>query len=228
MISTQFTENECLNWEKSLKLDLAEKKYKIVNNEIIDRLKESPVFMLNELRISSISSAVINFTSTTEHYIKEMIELSLTRNSSLRKKAFNNYPISAMELEKSSSLNEIKKIIFKTISSEQSKGQLFNMKFNKATSFLSIEKSIDQIELFKSLDSIWELRNKIAHSNKGFIKLFEIYSPNGLVILSNKPQKNEYLNFSIELLKIIDAFTLHLKEWDFKVLEKWPANSFLR
>ena len=101
------------------------------------------------------------------------------------------------------------------------------MKFKKATSFLSIEKSSAQNELFKSLDSIWGVRNKIAHSNKGFIKEIEIYTQNELIILTNEPQKKEYLYFSIALLKIIDDFTKYLKEWDFKVLEKWPASSFV-
>ena len=228
MISTQFTDQECLDWEKSLRIDLAETNFEIVNDEILGRLKEAQFFILNELRLSSISSAVINFTSTTEHYIKDMIELSLKRNSSLRKKAFSNYKISALELEEDLSLNDIKKRIFKIISAEQSKGELFSMKFKKATSFLSIGNFTAQTELFKSLDSLWKLRNKIAHSNKGFIKVFEISTPKGLIILNNEPQKKEYLNFSISLLEIIDDFTKYLKEWDSTVLEKWPASSFVK
>ena len=81
MISTQFTDQECLDWERSLRVDLKKANSKINSDPIVERLKEAPLFMLNELRSSFISSSIINFTSTTEHYLKDMIELSLQRNS---------------------------------------------------------------------------------------------------------------------------------------------------
>tara|TARA_R110002050_G_scaffold300510_1_gene470236 strand:+ start:123 stop:887 length:765 start_codon:yes stop_codon:yes gene_type:complete len=227
MISTQFTDQECLDWEKSLRIDLKKTNTSIITDPIIERLRDAPLFLLNELRLSSISSAIINFTSTTEHYIKDIMELSLKRNSSLRKKAFKNFSIPALELEDFESIDAIKKKLFKSISSEQSKGQLFSNKFKKAKSFLNIENENGNSEIYKSLDSIWQIRNKIAHSNKGFINKLEIYTDNGIKVLNKEPSKEEYLYFSIDLLKIIDDFTKSLKVLDNQILEKWPANSFI-
>ncbi|MGE6352923.1 hypothetical protein ACQKCJ_03485 [Flavobacterium sp. NPDC079362] len=227
MISTQFTDQECLDWESSLRVDLQKVNSKINSDPIVERLKEAPLFMLNELRSSFISTTIINFTSTTEHYLKDMIELSLQRNSGFRKKAFVNHKMSAIELEENIDLNDIKKRIFKIISAEHSKGPVLSSKFKKASSFLSIKEEIITSEVFTSLDSIWRLRNKIAHSNKGFIKFFEIDSPVGLIKVSSEPEKEDYFYFCISLLKIIDDFTALLNEWDRAVLEKWPANSFI-
>ncbi|TDN79362.1 hypothetical protein DET49_13825 [Salegentibacter sp. 24] len=227
MISTQFTDQECLDWEKSLRIDLEKANTAIVTDPITERLKDAPLFLLNELRLSSISTAIINFTSTTEHYIKDILELSLQRNDGLRKKAFSNCNISALELEEFESIDEIKKKLFKSISSENSKGQLFSNKFKKANSFLNIKSHNNGSNIFQNLDSIWRLRNKIAHSNTGFLKKLEINTNSGTKVLNKEPEKDEYLNFSIEFLKIIDEFTKFLKKWDNSVLVKWPANSFV-
>lgn len=227
MISTQFTDQECLDWETSLRVDLKEVNSKINSDPIVERLKDAPLFMLNELRSSFISTTIINFTSTTEHYLKDMIELSLQRNSGFRKKAFVNHQMSAIELEENIDLNDIKKRIFKIISAEHSKGPVLSSKFKKTSSFLSIKEEIITTDIFQGLDSIWRLRNKIAHSNKGFIKFFEIYSANGVIRVSSEPEKEEYFYFCISLLKIIDDFTALLSEWDKAVLAKWPANSFI-
>lgn len=228
MISTQFTDQECLDWEKSFRIDLEKTNTSIVTDPITERLKDAPLFILNELRLSSISTAIINFTSTTEHYIKDILELSLTRNDSLRKKAFSSFNISALELEEFESINAIKKKLFKSLSSEHSKGQLFSNKFKKANSFLNIENQNSNSDIYESLGSIWRLRNKIAHSNTGFLKKLEIHTKSGIKLLNKEPTKDEYLHFSIDFLKIIDEFTKFLKIWDNDVLEKWNANSFIK
>ena len=36
MISTQFTDQECLDWEKSLRIDLTETNFKILNDELLE------------------------------------------------------------------------------------------------------------------------------------------------------------------------------------------------
>lgn len=227
MISTQFTDQECLDWERSLRGDLNKDEISLFAKPIIDRLRDAPLFILNELRYSSISSAIVNFTSSTEHYLKDIIELCLQRNDSLRKKAFSQREIKAIDLEKVETLNEIKKNLFKVISQEESKGQLFQNKFKRTAKFLEVKNSHINKCLFKSLDSIWELRNKIAHSNNGFIQEFEIKGEKNFHI-TKEPSKTEYLNFCIEFLKIIDDFSIALKDWERTLMEKWPAHSFIQ
>lgn len=227
MISTQFTDQECLNWEKSLKRDLNKSEINIIAKPITDRLKEAPLFLLNELRYSAISSAIVNFTSTTEHYLKDIIELSLQRNKGLRKKAFSERKINAIELEEVETLNEVKKNLFKVIAQDEAKGQLFKSKFKRASKFLEVKNPNIDNNLYNSLDSIWELRNKIAHSNNGFIQELEIKGEKNILI-TKEPSKAEYLNFCIEFLKIIDDFSITLKDWERIIMDKWPANSFIQ
>lgn len=226
MISTQFTSQECLDWEKSLQLDLLESRTSLSTDPIVERLRESPVFILNELRISSITSALINFTSTTEHYMKEILELCLRRNDSLRRKSFSGFNISALELEEFDTITDLKKKLFKSISSEHFKGRLFSQKFNRASLFLDI-KNEDISGLLKSMDSFWLLRNKLAHSNKGFLEEFRIFTKKGEATLSKEPSKMEFLAFAIDFLSVIDNFTNFLRGWDTKVMDKWPPNAFI-
>ncbi len=227
LISTQFTDQECLNWEKALRFDLEKASMSIITDPLIERLKEAPLFILNELWLSSLSSSIINFTSTTEHYIKDIVELSLLRNDKPRKSAFSQVNFSASELEEFNSLDELKKKLLKSISAEQSKGQLFSGKFKKVNSFLGTKNDNGIVDIHNSLDSIWRLRNKIAHSNKGLLKEFEITTSIGTIVLSKEPTKDEFLYFAIEFLKIVNGFTKSLDKWDNQVLQMWPANAFL-
>lgn len=227
MISTQFTDQQCLDWEKSVRSDLKMVNSNLKTDPIVERLKDAPLFMLNGLQSSFISSTIINFTSTTEHYLKDMIKLSLQRNAGFRKRAFKDFQLSAMDLEEFEDVNKIKIKIIRLIASDQSKGPLFSSKFSKTCKFLTVYESALSASLLKSLDSIWELRNKIAHSNSGLIQTYELVSMNGLISISNEPQKQEYFDFCITLLKTIDDFTILLEKWDNAVINKWPANSFI-
>ncbi|QXP62757.1 HEPN domain-containing protein [Polaribacter sp. HaHaR_3_91] len=227
LISTQFSEQDCLNWEQSLRDDLGNLKSKLKVDSILKRLSNSPVFMLDELRMSSIDSTIITYTSSIELFIREIIDLSLRRNSSLRKKAFSKVQISALELENKTELNEIKNDLFKTLSIEHSKGQLLSEKLKRASKFLSISKSSTKDILINDIDSIWKLRNSIAHSNDGNKTIYEFTSNNIKKTIGGYSTKEEYLNFTTELLEPMNAFFDFLEEWQNEVLDKWDANSFI-
>jgi len=227
LLSTQFTDQNTLDWEVNLRTDLQKSTFKTLVDPIVERLTKAPFFLLKEIWLSSISSAIINFTSTTEHYIKDALVLSLQRNSSLRKQAFSEISISGSELENNFSLDTIKLKYFKVIATDKSKGELFSAKFERASKFLGVDRSFLDKKICTMLDSIWMLRNDIAHSNKGFKKLYELEGKTGKFQISKEPSKEEYFDFSIKLLEIMNDFTEYLKDWDAYILEKWPANSFI-
>ena len=227
LISTQFSDEDCLNWEQSLRIDLKNLKATLEINPILERLSNSPIFMLDALRLSLIDSTIITYTSSIELFIREIIDLSLRRNSSLRKKAFNKIQISAIELENKIELNEIKNDLFKTLSIEHSKGQLLSEKLKRASNFLSVSKSSAKTNLLKDIDSIWKLRNSIAHSNDGHKTVYEFTLNNIKRTISENASKEEYLNFTTELLEPINSFFDFLEEWQHEVLDKWDANSYI-
>ncbi|MCL6295882.1 HEPN domain-containing protein [Jejuia spongiicola] len=227
MMSTQFTEEECEIWKKSMSIYLEKEQSSIYIHSISESTAQSSNYLLNELRKSTIVSAIISFTSSFEYYLKEIIELSLQRNSSLRKKAFSKLEISALELEKDIELNEIKKRTFRIISADKSKGQLFSEKMKRASTFLAIPDIRGAKNLFHTLDSIWKLRNEFAHTNTNFNRTYEINTLKKNLLLKPESTKEEYLKFTFELINIFNTFLYYMEEWDKSVLDKWEANDFV-
>jgi len=227
VLSTQLNDEQCRNWENSLRkkingnIDLKKK------NLIKESLLESPLFMQEEFKISSLSSYVISYTANTENYLKELIELCLKRNTGLRKKAFSKIEFSALKLEEDISVNQIKKELFQTISMEKSQGKLFTEKYKRLCSFLNIDKSFLSKEILESLDSIWELRNKIAHSKSGKMDSYDLKLSGKKIRIQKTARENEYFEFVTDLLLFVNNLISTFEELDHKATENWLADEFV-
>jgi len=58
MISTQFTDQQCFDWKKSLRSDLKKANSKLKTVPIVEHLKDALLFMLNGLLSSFISYTI--------------------------------------------------------------------------------------------------------------------------------------------------------------------------
>lgn len=227
ILSTQINDAQCLEWEKSLREDL-KNEYSKDKKEIIKRsLLESPFFMQEEFKMSSLFSYIVTFTANTEEYFKEIIFLLLRRNSDLRKKAFSNINMSALELEDGRSIEEIKKDLFRNISLDQTKGKLFKEKFQRVSRFLNTDKSFISKNFIDSLDSIWELRNKIAHTRIEQMEYYSLKFPEKELRIGKVSGHLEYFEFVMELISLVDNVKNILEDWDKKTIEKWEVKKMI-
>jgi hypothetical protein len=227
LFSTQFSENECLNWGNSLKEELTNSKDDLGAGSAIEISLLMPSFILNNLKFNTVTSSIINFTSTVEFFIKDIIHLCLQRNSSLRKNAFARFEIKALILEHYGNVNDIKLKLFESLASEHSKGGLFSNKIKKASSFLSIGSSFYDKELFKSLDSIWHIRNLIAHNPASIDRLVFEYRDNEFKFYRSA-SKDEYLKCVTQLVTFYNLSCEFLQKWDEKAMLLWKADEFIK
>ena len=228
ILSTQLNDKQCRDWENSLREKLKGDIDLTKINLIKESLLESPFFMEEEFKISSLSSFIIGYTANTENYLKELIELCLKRNTGLRKKAFSKIEFSALKLEEDISVNQIRKELFLTISTEKSQGKLFSEKFKRLCTFLEIDKSILSNKTLNSLDSIWKLRNKIAHSKSAKMDSYDLDLLGKKIQILKTSYDNEYFDFVTDLLLFVKNLIPSLEELDHKATDKWQADDFVQ
>lgn len=227
LLSTQFTEQECLGWGSSLWGDVQESDIFKTVEPILNRLVSEPEFALGDLRHGAIASGILTFTSAVEYYLKDVILLSLRRHSGLRKEALKGFSIPALDLEKFDNLNDIKLKYFDSLSSEHSKGGLFSNKIKKASSFLSVDEKVFDKEILTKVDSVWALRNRMAHQNQVTIKEYQVNGIGDGSKITREATKADYSKFILGLVSVVNDTVERIGIWDQSVMTKWPANNLI-
>jgi len=227
ILSNEITGEECVSWaKKSLgnpDFLVFKEHLEPITNTLDDRID----FAEQLIKCNILNSVILSITSSVEFYLHDIVTLCLRRNSSLRKQAFANYTISGKELEEFISLNEIKRKHFDIIATSQTSGSLFSEKIKKTKTFLGLKNHPLDNQLLKSLESIWELRNKLAHSNHNFIKEFSFWHKNSEIKLSKDYSRAEYQNFITSLCLVLEDLLAWIVSFDKVAREKWPANDFI-
>lgn len=227
IMSCAITNEDCQKWSNTIKDDSSFDVLMPELKPIIDRIDQESSFAVHLVKRNTVISSILAFTSSLEFFLKDIVGLCLIRNSSLRKKAFSNYKISATDLEKYHTIDQIKKVHIEAISNLQTSGSLFIPKFRKMSKFLGLKDNSDNTKLLKSLDSIWELRNRLAHTNHNSIPDFSFVYGETRFQLHNEITSFDYNLFIINLCSLFADAIDYLVKIDSDALLKWGANDFL-
>lgn len=230
LLSTEITNDNCKNWANDLlsKSEVTNTISTLLTTWLNDSTTSGLLAFLT-LRSQNLASGIISFTSSSEYFLKDIIIECLRRNLHLRKKGFNfkkdnfdaNSLFSLKNLEDYNSIEKAKIQVMKQLASIFSKGETFSDKFGRVCSFLDLNDEVIPKLLINSLNSIWRLRNKIAHIDLDKVDwVFETL--NGNKIEYNQYNEEQYLPFVLELIKVIIEIENVFKSFGSKAETKWP------
>lgn len=221
IINAPIDANNCLEWGNKI----SKEKFfsQIVSvHPIYNRLIEDPSFMVGEMQFNSIKILVVNFSSTLEYFLKDSLRLNMMRNYSLLKKGLKETNISIDPID-IIEIDDIKKIRLKyinEISNVVCSGELWSKKFRKYIKFLGLPNGIYGESINKKIDAIWRMRNDIAHANTCILSL----DYEGVIYkYSSEISADEYTQFTILFIELIDEVIKFLTRIDKLSLEKWEA-----
>lgn len=120
-------------------------------------------------------------------------------------------------------INDIEQIRLKyiyNISEHVCSGELWKNKFKKYIKLLSLPNDLCEDAINNKIDSIWKVRNDIAHVNSHGLLL--IYSENAYKYDSNISEK-EYTQFALLFIELVDEVIAFLSKVDKLSLQKWEA-----
>lgn len=221
IINTQINTNNCLEWGKKITKEKYFNDIKSVHS-IHERLIKEPNFLVGELYYSSIKSLIINFSSSLEFFLKDSMKLHMMRNYALFKKvlADTKMVINPTDIV---DINDIEKLRLKyicEISEHVCSGELWKTKLKNYINLLALPKDLLSEEINNRIDSIWKARNDIAHANT--LGLALNYGGNTYKFDSTV-DVNEYTQFALLLIQLVDDVIVFLSKVDKLALEKWEA-----
>lgn len=212
----------------ALKLRTALQDYPEILKEvspILGRAIDEDDWVLDEVRLSAISNAILSYTSATEFYLSDLIQLKLEKMPNLFKRALDlkEVSINRMDIVNFSSIEQMRKKYIKQLSYEFIGGELWTKKFIGASKLFDIPVEKTSL-LLKSIDSIWIHRNKIAHMNKNAHLPITIINLNGKEIVIENLSGEGYMAFCINLLELMTKGCQALKAWEKSISQKWDKN----
>ena len=172
IISGQIDANNCLEWgEKISKADYFDEIKSVY--PIHDRLIKEPNFMLSKLYYNSLKSLIISFSATLEFFLKDSMQLNMMRNYSLLKKGLieSKQVIDPKDIVDIDDIELVRLKYIKNISNNMCSGEMWSGKFKKYVKFLSLPNNLLGETINKKIDSIWKMRNDIAHANINILSI---------------------------------------------------------
>lgn len=223
LLHSQGTNADFCTW--ALKLRDVMPDYPIIEKDmkdIIERGTNEDDFLLSEIRLNAISSCIINYTSSTEYFLVDLIKFKL-KDKRLLKRAMNlkNISVSKFDIAEFDDIAELREKYINQLANEFSFGTLWTKKISNAHKLfdLNFDKNSKTI---KSVDSVWEHRNKLAHMNRMHHLPMSFLDLNGDEIeISNLKDNDEYLKFCTNLIKTMNANLKMLEKFQQKIITKW-------
>lgn len=221
IIYSQIDSNNCLEWGKTISEEDFYEEITSVHS-IHERLIKDPEFATGELYYSFIKSLIINFSSNLEFFLKDSLKLNMMRNYSLFKKILADTktvvnPIDIVEVE---DIDELREKYIIQLSEHICSGELWKAKFKKYTSFLDLSKNLVNEEINSRIDSIWQVRNDVAHANTRDLRL---NYDKDTYIFNERMSAEEYKKFALLFVSLVDDVIAFLSKVDKLSLEKWEA-----
>lgn len=221
IINTQIGEKNCLEWGNGISEEEYFNEIQSIH-AIHERLINEPHFIVGELYFSWIKSLIINFTSTLEYYLKDSMRLNMMRNYSLFKKilAETKQAINPIDIVEINDIEQLRLKYICNISEHICSGEMWKEKLKKYVNLLSLPKHLAGEKINNKVDSIWKVRNDIAHANtRGILLNYDkntyMYGPNISV--------EEYTQFALLFIKLVDEVIAFLSKVDKLTLEAWEA-----
>lgn len=223
LITSQITEEDFKKWATALmNTDLTTTGQPSMSYGIIERTVHEPEFSATRFRVSVIKAAIVNCTSWLERYLKELVALCLLRSHSLLSKGFATQieSIDAKTILDYPDLDTLKLDLAENIANDRVKGKNWAEKSKRVMKFLDIMDGCGDLINMKGLNSLFGLRNSIAHGDNVLPNLFL----NDCVFeINDRSVANEYFDIATSLLSYLDEAANMIKKLDSSALEKWPV-----
>ena len=221
IISGQIDANNCLEWgEKISKADYFDEIKSVY--PIHDRLIKEPNFMLSKLYYNSLKSLIISFSATLEFFLKDSMQLNMMRNYSLLKKGLieSKQVIDPKDIVDIDDIELVRLKYIKNISNNMCSGEMWSGKFKKYVKFLSLPNNLLGETINKKIDSIWKMRNDIAHANTNILSI----NYNGTIHKFGADiNAEQYTEFALFFIKLLDETLSFVEKVDKLSLEKWKT-----
>ncbi|RNI28720.1 hypothetical protein [Rufibacter latericius] len=223
LLHTQGTSADFCTW--ALKLKDVIPTYPTIGenmNGIIERGINEDDFLVTEIRLNAISSCIINYTSSTEYFLVDLIKWKL-RDKRLLRRAMDlkDIAIKKFDIIEFEDIEKLREKYINHLAGEFSFGTLWSKKLGNTHKLfdLSFDKHSNVI---KSIDSVWEQRNKLAHLNRINHLPMSFTDLNGDNLeIKDLKDNDDYLKFCIELIKTINASLDMLDKFQQRIMEKW-------
>lgn len=221
IINGQIDTNNCLEWgEKISKADYLDEIKSIY--PIHDRLVKEPNFMLSKLYYNFLKSLIISFSATLEFFLKDSMQLNMMRNYSLLKKGLieSKQVIDPKDIVDIDDIELVRLKYIKNISNNMCSGEMWSGKFKKYVKFLSLPNNLLGETINKKIDSIWKMRNDIAHANTNILSI----NYNGTMHKFGADiNAEQYTEFALFFIKLLDETLSFVEKVDKLSLEKWKT-----
>lgn len=221
IINGQIDTNNCLEWgEKISKADYLDEIKSIY--PIHDRLVKEPNFMLSKLYYNFLKSLIISFSATLEFFLKDSMQLNMMRNYSLLKKGLieSKQVIDPKDIVDIDDIELVRLKYIKNISNNMCSGEMWSGKFKKYVKFLSLPNNLLGETINKKIDSIWKMRNDIAHANTNILSI----NYNGTIHKFGADiNAEQYTEFALFFIKLLDETLSFVEKVDKLSLEKWKT-----
>lgn len=211
IISGQIDANNCLEWgEKISKADYFDEIKSVY--PIHDRLIKEPNFMLSKLYYNSLKSLIISFSATLEFFLKDSMQLNMMRNYSLLKKGLieSKQVIDPKDIVDIDDIELVRLKYIKNISNNMCSGEMWSGKFKKYVKFLSLPNNLLGETINKKIDSIWKMRNDIAHAN---INILSINYNGTIHKFGADINAEQYTEFALFFIKLLDETLSFVEKW---------------
>ncbi|MFR0577001.1 HEPN domain-containing protein [Limosilactobacillus reuteri subsp. suis] len=221
IINGQINIDNCLEWgNKISKLSYFQELKSI--HPIHNRLIKEPEFMVSELYFGSLKSVIISFSANLEFFLKDSMQLCMMRNYSLLKKGLieSNQVITPKDIVDMDSIESVRLKYINIISNRMCSGEMWSGKFKRYIKFLALPNELLGKNINKEIDSIWRMRNDIAHANT---KVLSIEYDKVMHKFDRNINSEQYAEFAVFFIKLIDKTIDLLEKVDRLSLEKWEV-----
>ncbi len=193
-----------------------------VMKDIIKRGINKDGFLIAEIRLNAISSSIINYASANEYYLTDVINLKLKDKKILKRGLdLKNISVNKFDIAEYDSIEDLRNKYIKQLASEFSRGELWTKKILNASKLFNL--SFDKnLPLIRSIDSIWEHRNMLAHLNKRFHLPIKIIDLSGTELqFSDLSSDEKYFELCICLLEIMKRGVDYIGNFEKEIFKKW-------
>ena len=178
--------------------------------------------LYSKLYYNSLKSLIISFSATLEFFLKDSMQLNMMRNYSLLKKGLieSKQVIDPKDIVDIDDIELVRLKYIKNISNNMCSGEMWSGKFKKYVKFLSLPNNLLGETINKKIDSIWKMRNDIAHAN---INILSINYNGTIHKFGADINAEQYTEFALFFIKLLDETLSFVEKVDKLSLEKWKT-----